>query len=159
MAIDPKELSEEEILARIVELGFSGDERLYNQFCEKLHTGLPAQTGVALRGSVVTGERWEDGLPFDADGPGTSDLDVTLVGDQVMEFWKKNEFYIPGLHTKPLGDKAPAIAPGLNPLREDLQQLVGRPVNLQATSNLILFGRDVLMNQPYFKIIEAGADA
>jgi hypothetical protein len=37
--------------------------------------------------------------------------------------------------------------------------LVGRPVNFQATSNLILFGRDVLMNQPYFKIIEAGADA
>jgi hypothetical protein len=159
MAIDPKELSDEQILARIIELGFGGDERLYNQFCGKLREGLPAGTGVALRGSVVTGERWEDGQPFDAAGPGTSDLDVTLVGDTVMEFWDKDEFYIPGLHTKPLGDKAPTIAPELNPLREELQKMVGRPVNIQATSNLILFGRDVLMDQPYFTIIEAGEGA
>ena len=26
-----------------------------------------------LRGSAVTGVRWQDGAPFDADGPGTSD--------------------------------------------------------------------------------------
>jgi hypothetical protein len=159
MAIDPKELSDEQILARIIELGFGGDERLYKQFCGKLREGLPPGTGVALRGSAVTGERWEDGQPFDADGPSTSDLDVTLVGDKVMEFWDKDEYYIPSLHTKPLGDKAPTIAPELNPLREELQKMVGRPVNIQATSNLILFGRDVLMNQPYFTIIEAGEGA
>ncbi|MBC7910237.1 MAG: hypothetical protein H7Y30_07040, partial [Pyrinomonadaceae bacterium] len=57
--------------------------------------------------------------------------------------------------TKPLGDKAPTIAPALNPLRLRLQRMVGRPVNIQATSNMILFARDVLFSQPYFTIIEA----
>jgi hypothetical protein len=73
-----------------------------------------------------------------------------------MDCWEKDEFYIPTLHTKPLGDKAPHIAPNLNPLREALQTLVKRPVNFQATANIILFGRDVLFNEPYFIIIEAG---
>ncbi|HEX8175827.1 MAG TPA: hypothetical protein VF543_11970 [Pyrinomonadaceae bacterium] len=155
MVKDAKEMSEEEIRRRIISLGFNGDERRFEEFCERLREGLPKGTGVALRGSVVTAERWEDGSPFDADGPGTSDLDVTLIGDRVMEFWDADAFYIPVLHTKPLGDKDPAIAPRLNPLREALQRFVGRPVNMQATSNLILFARDVLMNQPYFTIIEA----
>jgi hypothetical protein len=155
MVKDAKEMSDEEIRARIIRLGFGGDARRFEEFCEQLREGLPKGTGVALRGSVVTAERWEDGSPFDADGPGTSDLDVTLIGDRVMEFWDTDAFYIPVLHTKPLGDKDPAIAPRLNPLRESLQRFVGRPVNMQATSNLILFARDVLMNQPYFTIIEA----
>jgi hypothetical protein len=154
MAKDAKEMSDEEIRARIIRLGFGGDARRYDQFCEMLREGLPKGTGVALRGSVVTAERWEDGSPFDADGHGTSDLDVTLVGSRVMECWDADAYYIPALHTKPLGDKDPAIAPRLNPLRRELQELVARPVNFQATSNLILFARDVLMNQPYFKIIE-----
>jgi hypothetical protein len=155
MVKDAKEMTDEEIHARIVRLGFGGDARGYEEFCERLREGLPKGTGVALRGSVVTAERWEDGAPFDADGHGTSDLDVTLIGSRVMEYWNEDAFYIPVLHTKPLGDKDPGIATGLNPLREGLQRLVGRPVNFQATSNLILFARDVLMNQPYFTIIEA----
>lgn len=155
MVKDAKEMSDEEIRARIVRLGFGGDARSYEKFCEQLREGLPKGTGVALRGSVVTAERWEDGAPFDADGHGSSDLDVTLIGSRVMEYWNEDAFYIPALHTKPLGDKDPGIATGLNPLREGLQRLVGRPVNFQATSNLILFARDVLMNQPYFTIIEA----
>lgn len=155
MVKDAKEMSEEEIRGRIIRLGFGGDARRFEEFCHRLREGLPKGTGVALRGSVVTAERWEDGAPFDAGGPGTSDLDVTLIGDRVMEFWDSDAFYIPILHTKPLGDKDPAIAPRLNPLREALQRFVGRPVNMQATSNLILFARDVLMNQPYFTIIEA----
>ena len=103
---------------------------------------------------AVTFEK-EDGSPFDADGKGTSDLDVTLIGGKVMECWHEDEFYIPTLHTKPLGDKAPEIAPALNPLREKLQQMARRPVNFQATSNMILFARDVIFDQPYFIIIEA----
>ena len=43
-------------------------------FCKRLKADLPAGTGVALRGSVVTNKKWEDGRPFDADGEGTSDL-------------------------------------------------------------------------------------
>jgi hypothetical protein len=31
----------------------------------------------------VTGFRWKDGATFDADGPGTSDLDLTLVGHKI----------------------------------------------------------------------------
>lgn len=154
MVKDPKEMSDEEIRARIIRLGFGGDTERFEQFCQMLRADLPKGTGVALRGSVVTAERWEDGSPFDADGRGTSDLDVTLIGDKVMEYWDADAYYIPALHTKPLGDKDPAIAPRLNPLRRALQELVGRPVNFQATSNLILYARDVLMNQPYFKIIE-----
>ncbi len=155
MARDPKEMTEEEIRARIVRLGFDGNEQLYKEFCEKLRQGLPAGTGVALRGSVLTNERYEDGRPFDAKGEGTSDLDVTFIGDKIMEYWSEDEFYIPKLHTKPLGDKAPDIAPELNPLRQALQELVQRPVNIQATSNFVLFVRDVVLNQPYFVIIEA----
>ncbi|HEX8136872.1 MAG TPA: hypothetical protein VF544_04705 [Pyrinomonadaceae bacterium] len=159
MTKDVKEMTDEEIRERIITLGFGGDAGRLREFCERLRAGLPKGTGVALRGSVVTAERWEDKAPFDADGHGTSDLDVTLVGNKVMEYWKDDEYYIPGLHTKPLGDKAPEIAPVLNPLRRSLQQMVGRPVNFQATSNLILFARDVLFDQPYYTLIEAGAES
>jgi hypothetical protein len=154
MANDVKELTDEEIRARIIRLGFAGDARRYEAFCEKLRSGLPAGTGVALRGSVVTNEKWEDGRPFDADGAGTSDLDVTLIGGDAMKCWNEDAYYIPGLHTKPLGDKDCEIAPELNPLRKQLQEIAARPVNFQATSNLILFARDVLFGEPYFKIIE-----
>ena len=159
MVKEPREMSEEEIRARIVRLGFDGDESRFESFCEKLRAELPKGTGVALRGSVITAERWEDGAPFDAGGHGTSDLDVTLVGSEVMNYWQDDAFYIPVLHTKPLGDKDPGIAPALNPLREALQKIARRPVNFQATSNLILYVRDVLLDQPYFNIIEAGEEA
>ena len=112
-----------------------------------------------LRGSVVTNKRHEDGTPFDSQGIGTSDLDVTVVGRKVMEMWDSSAFYIPGLHTKPLCDKDPDIAPNLNPLRESLQKLVGRPVNMQATSSLVLYGRDVLFGEPYFVVVPPGEDA
>jgi hypothetical protein len=159
MTKDVNDMDEEEIRERIIRLGFGGDGRRFDEFCEKMRASLPEGTGVVLRGSVVTAERWEDGAPFDADGHGSSDLDVTLVGSRVMEYWEADAYYIPGLHTKPLGDKDPEIAPGLNPLRRALQQLAGRPVNFQATSNLILFARDVLFDQSYFTLIEAKEDA
>lgn len=149
-----KEMSDAEVLDRIIELGFEGDWELYKRFCKKLIEGLPKNTGVALRGSVVTNERYEDGRPFDAKGENTSDLDVTLIGDEARAMWKDDEYYIPGLHTKPLGDKAPDLAPALNPLRIELQEMVGRPVNIQATANFIMFVRDVLMNQPFYMIVE-----
>ena len=159
MAEDVKELTDEEIRARIIRLGFDGDESRFERFCELLCAGLPRGTGIALRGSVVTNSRWEDGTPFDAKGPRTSDLDVTLVGRDVMEYWHEDAYYIPGLHTKPLSDEAPEIAPGLNPLRCELQRLVRRPVSFQATSDLILFARDVLFGQPYVTLIEADKDS
>ena len=148
-------MSDEQVEQRIVRLAFDGDALRYREFCAKLKAGLPEGTGFALRGSVVTNKRWEDGEPFDAEGRGTSDLDVTLVGDKVMEYWNEDAFYIPLLHTKPLCDEDPEIAPALNSLREDLQKLARRPVNFQATANLILYARDVLFDEPYYTVIEA----
>lgn len=155
MPKDVKEMTEQEIRERVLLLGFEGDQRLFMSFCKRLQADLPAGTGVALRGSVVTNNRYEDGKPFDADGKGTSDLDVTLVGKKVMDYWDKDAFYIPGLHTKPLCDEEPTIAIGLDKVRTDLQNMLGRPVNFQATSNLVLYARDVLFDEPYFTVIEA----
>ena len=45
-----------------------------------LEAALPPDTAAVLRGSAITGQRHGDDAPFDADGPGTSDLDLTLVG-------------------------------------------------------------------------------
>ena len=148
------EMSDAEILDRIIELGFDGDWELYKKFCEKLKQGLPEKTGVALRGSVVTNESYQESAPFDAKGENTSDLDVTLIGDEARAMWNDDAYYIPALHTKPLGDKDPTIAPALDPLRVELQEMVGRPVNIQATANFIMFVRDVLMNQPFYMIIQ-----
>ncbi|HUE81417.1 MAG TPA: hypothetical protein VMM84_04815 [Pyrinomonadaceae bacterium] len=159
MPKDVSEMSEKEVRARIILLGFNNDEHLFRAFTKKLQAGLPEQTGIVLRGSVVTNNRWEDGGPFDSCGKGTSDLDVTLVGSKVMEFWNEDGFYIPGLHTKPLCDPDQEIAPGLNPLRLSLQKLVGRPVNFQATANLVLYTRDVLFDEAYFTLVEAGDDS
>ena len=157
MSNDVKAMSNEEVVERVIELGFGGDQDRFTAFCTKLQAGLPPGTGVALRGSVVTSERWQDGAPFDADGVGTSDLDVTLIGNAVMECWEAEAFYIPRLHTKPLSDKDPHCARPLNTLRQELQALAGRPVNFQATNNLTLFVRDVLLGQPYFMLIEPDA--
>lgn len=156
MRKDAKDMTDQEIRSRVLLLGFNNDERLFRAFTKKLAAGLPEGTGIALRGSVVTNARWEDGRPFDSGGKGTSDLDVTLVGNKVMDHWHEDGFYIPGLHTKPLCDQDPEIAPGLNPLRLSLQELVGRPVNFQATANLVLFARDILFDEPYFTVVEAG---
>jgi hypothetical protein len=152
---DAKDMSDEELEDRVVRLAFAGDLLRYREFLGTLKAGLPEGTGIALRGSAVTGKRWDEDKPFDADGRGTSDLDVTLVGRTVMEFWSEAEFYIPALHTKPLCDEDPGIAPGLNPLREELQRIAGRPVNFQATANLILYARDVLFSQPFYMVVEA----
>lgn len=159
MPKDAHEMSDMEVRSRAVTLAFGGDERLFIAFYRKLQQGIPEGTGIVLRGSVVTNKRHEDTTPFDSQGKGTSDLDVTLVGKKVMEAWVEDAFYIPALHTKPLCDKDPNIAPSLEPLRESLQKLVGRPVNFQATSSLVLYGRDVLFGEPYHVVVEAGENA
>ena len=156
MPKDAHEMSENEIRSRILTLAFDGDERRFIAFYRKLQQGLPEGTGIVLRGSVVTNERHEDGTPFDSQGTGTSDLDVTLVGNKVMELWDSDAFYLPSLHTKPLCDEDPNIAPALNPLRESLQELVGRPVNFQATSSLVLYGRVVLFGEAYYVVVPPG---
>jgi hypothetical protein len=159
MPKDAHEMSEAEVRARVVTLAFGGDERLFIAFYRKLQQGIPEGTGIVLRGSVITNKRFEDGAPFDSQGKGSSDLDVTLVGNKVMEAWAADAYYIPGLHTKPLCDDDPNVAASLNPLRESIQDLVGRPVNFQATSSLVLYGRDVLFGEPYYVVVSSGEDA
>ena len=136
----------------VIRLAFHGDPSRLEQFCRVLLQAVPPETAAVLRGSSVTGESHE-GEPFDAKGPGTSDLDLTLVGGEVLDWFEPEGFYIPGAHSKPLSDKDPDIAPKLAPLREKLTAMVGRPVNIQGTKDWVMFVREHLMNQPYLTLI------
>ena len=149
--------TDEETRRRIVRLAFGGVEARYQQFIDALREVIPWDVAIILRGSVVTGRRWSDGAPFDADGPGTSDLDLTLVGGDMVKFF--DSFYITGLHSVPLSDEHPDASPTFTPLRRALCTLAGRPVNLQATSDLVQYVRDVAMNQPYFVLSDKREDA
>ncbi len=153
-ATQTEELSEDEKRSNVVRLAFDGDEGRYTEFCDLLRETLPEGTRVVLRGSCVTGQRWRDGEPFDADGPGTSDMDLTLVGDEILSYYILDGFYVPGVHSKPLSEKDPDIAPDLIPLRERLVQMVNRPVNIQGTRDLVMYLRGDLFGQPYHTMIE-----
>jgi hypothetical protein len=146
-------LSEDEMRERLVRLAFGGDEARLRDFCDVLREGVPEGTAAVLRGSAVTGCRWDDGAPFDADGPGTSDLDLTLVGAEVLGLYSLGGFYIPGVHSKPISEKDPDIAPDLLPLRRRLMDMVGRPVNIQATRDFVMFVREHVMGQPYLTLL------
>ena len=147
------EMSEAEMRERVIQLAFGGDPRRLEEFCEVVRAAVPEDTAVVLRGSAVTGERWADGAPFDADGPGTSDLDLTLVGEEALGFYILDGFYVPGVHTKPLSDENPDIAPELTPLREKLMSMVNRPVNIQASRDFLMYLRGDLIGQPYLTLI------
>ncbi len=147
-------MSEGEMRANAVRLAFGGDERRFEAFCEAIRQVVPKETAAVLRGSAVTGSRWEDGAPFDADGPGSSDLDLTFVGSEVLVLFDPvNGFYVPGVHTKPLCDGQLDIAPVLVPLRRKLSELAGRPVNIQATRDWWMLLRERLQRQPYLTLV------
>jgi hypothetical protein len=152
-----RELSDDQLRERIIQLGFGGDPERFETFVTAVREALPPDVTVVLRGSAVIGVRWEDGAPFDADGPGTSDLDLTLVGGDMLKLWSDDAFYIPKLHTAPLNDDTPASCPSLVPLRRALCRIAGRAVNIQATSSFVQYARDVLFDQPYFTLIDADA--
>ena len=157
--MDALELSDAERRANVVRLAFGGDEERLEEFLRVLRQEIPPGTGVVLRGSAVTGQRWKDGAPFDADGPGTSDLDVTLVGDQAIGLFTVTGFFIPGVHSRPLSEDDPNIAPDLIPLRETLMVMTGRPVNIQATRKAAMTFRGETLGQPYVTLIENTEDA
>ena len=92
-----------------------------------LQGGVPPGTRLILRGSAVQGESYRTGEPFDARGPGTSDLDVVLLGDEAMAAWEPEAFYLPGVNTQPLDDDAPDLAdPRLERARRLAQEAAGR---------------------------------
>ena len=147
-------LTEAEKRLNVIRLAFGGSEDRFEAFCRAIREEIPGGTRVILRGSAVTGARWRDGSPFDADGPGTSDLDLTLVGDAVIGLFKVTGFFVPGLHTRPVSEEDPDIAPALIPLRETLMVMTGRPVNIQASRELVLQFRGGLLDQPFLTLIE-----
>ena len=148
-------MTDEEKRANVIRLAFGGSEDRFNEFLRVIREEIPEGTRVVLRGSAVTGQRWKDQAPFDADGPGTSDLDLTLVGDEVLRCYNLTGFYVPGVHTMPLGEDHPGIAPELLPLRARLMEMVRRPVNIQGTRDFVMYLRGDLLGQPYLTLVGA----
>ncbi len=151
-------LSDEEKRSNVIRLAFGGSIERFEAFCRTVRQDIPDGTAVVLRGSAVTGERWKDGAAFDADGPGTSDLDVTLVGDQAVALFKPTGFFVPGVHSRPVSNDDPDIAPSLIPLRETLMVMTGRPVNIQASLDVVMQFRGGLLDQPYLTLVEKPQD-
>jgi hypothetical protein len=147
-------LADAEKRANVVRHAFGGDESRFQAFCRIVREAVPPGTTVVLRGSAVTGQRWRDGAAFDADGQGTSDLDLTLVGADVIGLFSLTGFFIPGIHSRPLSDEDPDIAPALLPLRAQLMAMVGRPVNIQASRDIVIEFRGGLLDQPYLTLLE-----
>ena len=153
-AMTDEAMSDDQMRERLIQLAFGGQPQRFQEFCNVLRQELPKNSGAVLRGSAVTGVRWNDGAPFDTEGPGTSDLDLLLIGDEVIGLYTSDGFYIPLIHSKPLCDKDPEIAPGLIPLREKLQAMVNRPVNIQATRDFVRFVREELLGEPHLHLFE-----
>lgn len=147
-------LPEEPVRERIVRLAFDGDAARFAQFVQLLRETIPPDATIILRGSAVTGYRWKDGAPFDADGPGTSDLDLTFVGHRILEYFTFDGFFVPGVHSRPLSDVDRDIAPRLVPLRMQLMEMVNRPVNIQGTRDFVMYLRGELIGQPYLTLVE-----
>lgn len=145
-------LTEDEKRENVIRLAFESDVAAFEQFCSIVEEFVPPGTMAILRGSAVTGRRWKDGAPFDADGPGTSDLDLTFVGTGCLQYFHASGFYVPGVHSRPLTEGDLDIAPDLLPLREQLMDMVKRPVNLQASRDIVLSFRGELLDQPYLTL-------
>jgi hypothetical protein len=145
-------LTEDAKRENVIRLAFQGRVDLFSEFCRTLEEFVPPGTTAVLRGSSITGRRWRDDLPFDAEGPGTSDLDVTLVGDAPLVYFKATGFYVPGIHSRPLNDDNPDIAPELVPLRQQLMAMVRRPVNIQASRDIVILLRGDWGGQPYLTL-------
>jgi hypothetical protein len=145
-------LTEQEKRENVIRLAFGGRPSEFESFCRLVEDFVPPGTTAILRGSAVTGCRWRDAAEFDADGPGSSDLDLTLVGDATLLFFKVTGFFIPGVHSRPLSDVDPDIAPDLVPLRRRLMDMVKRPVNIQGTRDLVTHIRGDLLGQPYLTL-------
>ncbi|HSL21084.1 MAG TPA: hypothetical protein VK886_06080 [Vicinamibacterales bacterium] len=147
-------MTQDEMRERVIRLVFEGSRTRFDEFCQAVREAAPPGTTAVVRGSCVTGERWRDGAEFDASGNGTSDMDLTLVGPDAVGLFKVTGFFVPGLHSRPLSDEDPDIAPALVPLRHTLMAMTGRPVNIQATRDIVRYFRGDLLGQPYLTLFE-----
>src|SRR6476620_10102025 len=144
--------SQREIRERVIRLVFGGDKRRYEEFVQVLRDAATPGVDVILRGSSITGHKFGSDEPFDADGPGTSDLDVTFVGGNMVMLFR--EFHIPEIHSVPLSKEHPFASPALAPLRKRLCEMTQRAVNLQATTSLVQYLREVTLDQPYLVLLK-----
>ncbi|HVF30735.1 MAG TPA: hypothetical protein VNA22_07170 [Pyrinomonadaceae bacterium] len=148
------ELTEEQKLDNALRLAFGGDRDRFVEFRDVLTVSIPENTAAVLGGSSVTGHNYHTGAPFDADGPMTSDLDITLVGSEVIGLFSLEGFWVPGVHSHPVKDGDEEIAPALKPLRRKLQEIVGgRPVTIQATRDFYIWVREHWLGQPYLTLV------
>ena len=147
--METTELNDQQKRENVIALAFGGDAQRFDEFVRLIKEGVPEAEAAVLRGSAITGIRWKDNAPFDADGPGTSDLDLTLVGSDVLRYYSLDGYWIPGIHSRPLSEEDPDIAPELTPLRSKLMDLVHRPVNIQGTRDWVQSLRGDLFGQPY----------
>ena len=105
MATNDEAGDQDTIRERVRRLAFDDDPERYDEFVRAIDEATPAGVEVILRGSAVTGHKWHSEEPFDADGPGTSDLDITFVGGDMVTLFR--DFHIPGIHSAPLSEAHP----------------------------------------------------
>ncbi len=141
--------AQEGIDAETLERGFGGDPVRLRRFVSTLRAALPPGTTIALRGSTVAGRSYKTGEPFDAGGPGTSDLDVVIVGEPVVGLWVPDAQLLGGINTLPLSDDAGWVAPALDRARRRAQAIARRPVSIQAMAGWFLDLRTLVQGQPY----------
>jgi hypothetical protein len=147
-------LTEDEKRENAIRLAFGGDRERFQEFCRVLEENIPPDTIAVLGGSSVTGHSYKEGKPFDDEGPMTSDLDITLVGPEAIEYFTLEGFWVPGIHSHPVKDGDEEIAPALKPLRRRLQEIAGgRPVTIQASQNFYYWMRERWLGQPYLTLV------
>lgn len=147
--LHPPDATDPRLLADAVHRAFGGDVDRFGRFVAILARGVPSGTQLALRGSALQGYSYKTREPFDAGGPGSSDLDIVLFGDEAMAAWDNEAFFIPGINTMPLGDESAWVAPTIEPARVEAQRVAGRPVNIQAMARWFMDIRSGLQGQPY----------
>jgi hypothetical protein len=143
------ELTDEQKRENAIRLAFGGDRERFQEFCRELEARIPAGTVAVLGGSSVTGHNYKEGEPYDAEGPGTSDLDITLVGTGAIDYFALEGFWVPGIHSHPLKDGDEHLAPALEPLRRRLKEIARRPVTIQASQSFYVCIRENMIGQPY----------
>jgi hypothetical protein len=132
-----------------IERAFGGDPGLLVRFMGTLREALPADAAIVLRGSAVSGHSYTTAEPFDGAGPGSSDLDIVVIGPGAIDLYDPEARLLRGVNTLPLSDHDPWAAPSLDPARRQCQEMVGRPVNIQVMARWFLDLRAAVQGQPY----------
>jgi hypothetical protein len=147
-------LTDDDKRANAIRFAFNGDEKRFEEFCRVLAENIPPKTAAVLGGSSISGYSYQ-GQRFDAEGPMTSDLDITLVGPEAIEYFSLEGFWIPGIHSHPVKEGDDDIGgPKLKKLRHKLSAIAGgRPVTIQASRDFYYRMREEWLGQPYLTLV------